>query len=131
MRSGTRRPGDVLESGARQRREDRRPVSSRSSCARARPPSVDLRHRAPNSTEHRQEQPADDERVLEAEDVGEDRREQATDAERAEQEELEDAEHPGEHLVGDGTLHERVARDVHEGVAGAHDREQDERDDHR
>ena len=123
----------MCSSGARQRREDRHTGEQPQLLRLGRGGlSVDLRHRAPEQHhEHRQEQPADDERVLEAEDVGQDRREHAADAERAEQEELEHAEHTSEHLVRDGALHQRVAGDVHERVAGAHDREQDERAIHR
>ena len=52
--------------------------------------------------------------------------EQASDAERGQQEELEHAEHPSQHLVRDGALHQRVAGDVDERVAGTHHREEQE-----
>ena len=112
-----------------QRREDRhareQPQLLR---LRRRGRGVDLRDRpSEQHHEHGQEEPGDDQRVLEPEEIAQHRREQAPDAERGEQEELKHAEHPSEHLVRYRALHERVAGNVNQRVAGAHHREQHER----
>ena len=61
-------------------------------------------------------------------DLGQHGCEHAADAERAEQEELEHAEYASQYLVRNSALNKRVAGDVDERVAGAHDREQHEGD---
>ena len=120
--------GEPLERGRRAAVEDRDPLEQRRG-ARAAATRVDRLQLPPGQRgEHREERPGDDQRPANADDVDQHGGEHGPEADRRDEDRLEHAEDPADHVRRRGALEEREARDVDERVPEAEHGEGDERD---
>ncbi len=119
--------GDPLLGDERERREDARRARSGASCeAGATPESIPSSRRCETRTSTGRIAPTTrnvGSQPDQAQDAGRDER---ADRRRAHREAPRHAEHARQHVVGNGALEQREARDVDDAVGGADHREQDE-----
>ena len=103
--------------------------SSRSRCSGGVRLGVDRLQLPPGERgEHREDRPGDDQRPANAHDVDEHGGERGAEADRPDEDHLEHAEDPADHVGRCGALEEREARDVDERVPEAEHGEREERD---